>query len=128
MTVDSDALRADLRDQVAALRLALREEAPATDRLPVLAEMVGVLVDLCRRWPEEAADMQGDIATVYAHAKRMAAGPPGSISLNSAPRSASGQPGRSGGLPMSPVPSTHSRQCSGGCRQRTSGAGRLPRG
>jgi len=68
-----------LRDQVAALRLALREEAPATDRLPVLAEMVGVLVDLCRRWPEEAADMQGDIATVYAHAKRMAAGPPGSI-------------------------------------------------
>jgi tetratricopeptide (TPR) repeat protein len=76
---DADVLRADLRNQVATLRLALRNDAPVADRLPVLADMAEALIDLCRRWPEEAADLQSDVDTVYAHAKRMAAEPPGSL-------------------------------------------------
>jgi hypothetical protein len=79
VTADADALRADLRERVTALRLVLREDVPAADRLPVLADMTGALIDLCRRYPEEAADLQSDVDTAYAHAKRMAAEPPGSI-------------------------------------------------
>lgn len=79
MTADTDALRADLRDLVRTLRLALRDDDPAADRLPVLADMADALVDLCSRWPGEAADVRGDMDAVYAHAKgRLPAEPPGS--------------------------------------------------
>jgi tetratricopeptide (TPR) repeat protein len=76
VTADTDARRGALRAQVATLRLALRRDAPATDRLPVLADMVNALIELCRCWPEEAADFRGALDDMYAHAKEMVAEPP----------------------------------------------------